>query len=475
MKPVIIITIPFVLLIFMVIFSSEMILNADAQTQKNHSHTISASETVFSQKIPLIGTLSVVMDYSIDFEIQEPSFIEAGKTGKVSLSPRSGVLTTIFFLNGEIIDSVRRDLPLGSTTTMSIPGAFGVGEIFGRPTLVTGLGVIGPSSPSDYVRFDSMSTKDFAVRIDNNIGNYNSVKVFFPMRLDLTIGGNLNLILTNIPITATTIPIEINSRIQEDIPLRKYYDTTTRLEIKDGSKAGVIRVSPSVTSSSGQSVSSSNISIYVDGESKRKVSTNSWSGEIYTGSGKHNIEAKFPETKSSSNNAIIYKSSSIMKSFSVKSPPKSTSTQSSSGIGLTCGSGTHEENGKCVADGMFGGCLIATATYGTELAPEVQKLRELRDNSLLQTKSGTSFMESFNDFYYSFSPYIADYERENPIFKEMVKVAITPMISSLSILNYVDMDSEAEVLGYGISLILLNVGMYFGIPASVIIGIRKRF
>ncbi len=84
-------------------------------------------------------------------------------------------------------------------------------------------------------------------------------------------------------------------------------------------------------------------------------------------------------------------------------------------------------------------------------------------------------MESFNDFYYSFSPFIADYERENPVFKEAVKLVITPMISSLSILNYVDMDSEESVLGYGISLILLNIGMYVGIPAMVIIGIRKRF
>jgi hypothetical protein len=66
-------------------------------------------------------------------------------------------------------------------------------------------------------------------------------------------------------------------------------------------------------------------------------------------------------------------------------------------------------------------------------------------------------------------------QRENPVFKEMVKIAITPMISSLSLLNYVDMNSEAEVLGYGISLILLNLGMYLGIPAVVIIGIRKRF
>jgi len=121
----------------------------------------------------------------------------------------------------------------------------------------------------------------------------------------------------------------------------------------------------------------------------------------------------------------------------------------------------------------IGGCLIATATYGSELAPQVQQLRELRDNHLLQTEAGTSFMNTFNDFYYSFSPVIADYERENPVFREAVKIVITPMISSLSILNYVDMDSEESVLGYGISLIILNVGMYFAAPAIIIIKIRK--
>jgi len=35
------------------------------------------------------------------------------------------------------------------------------------------------------------------------------------------------------------------------------------------------------------------------------------------------------------------------------------------------------------------------------------------------------------------------------------------------------MDSESEVLGYGISLILLNVGMYFVAPVIVIMRIRR--
>lgn len=116
-----------------------------------------------------------------------------------------------------------------------------------------------------------------------------------------------------------------------------------------------------------------------------------------------------------------------------------------------------------------GGCLIATATYGSELAPQVQQLRELRDNTLLKTESGKSFMKSFNQIYYSFSPEIADLERENPIIKEGVKISLTPLLTSLSILNFVDIDSEQEMLVYGISVIALNIGMYAGIPVFAVL------
>jgi hypothetical protein len=120
-----------------------------------------------------------------------------------------------------------------------------------------------------------------------------------------------------------------------------------------------------------------------------------------------------------------------------------------------------------------GGCLIATAAFGSEMAPQVQFLRELRDNTVLQTESGASFMTGFNQFYYSFSPYIADYERENPAFKETVKIALTPLLTSLTLLQYTDIDSESEMLGYGIGIILLNIGMYFVAPAVLVMKIRK--
>ena len=124
--------------------------------------------------------------------------------------------------------------------------------------------------------------------------------------------------------------------------------------------------------------------------------------------------------------------------------------------------------------GDGGGCLIATAAFGSEMAPQIQFLRELRDNTVLQTESGTSFMAGFNQFYYSFSPTVADYERENPTFKEAIKLTLTPLLTSLTLLQYADIDSESEMLGYGIGVILLNIGMYFVAPAILIMTVRKR-
>ena len=81
-------------------------------------------------------------------------------------------------------------------------------------------------------------------------------------------------------------------------------------------------------------------------------------------------------------------------------------------------------------------------------------------------------MNTFNDVYYSFSPTIADMERESPLFKEAVKLGLTPMLSSLSIMQ--NAESESEVISLGLSVIALNIGMYLGIPAIVIIGIKSR-
>ena len=184
------------------------------------------------------------------------------------------------------------------------------------------------------------------------------------------------------------------------------------------------------------------------------------------------VTESFTITILSNNNPIKVMENIIEKINESELIVKNTSTPN-------CGTGTEDVDGICQIiqtnekSSKGGGCLIATATYGSEMATEVQQLRELRDNQLLNTESGTAFMGTFNDIYYSFSPTIADMERENPLFKEVVKLAITPMITSLSLME--NANSESEVLGIGISVIMLNLGMYLGVPAVVIVGIRKRF
>jgi len=136
--------------------------------------------------------------------------------------------------------------------------------------------------------------------------------------------------------------------------------------------------------------------------------------------------------------------------------------------------GSSNENSGPNSSQEGGGCLIATATFGSELAPQVQQLRELRDNTILSTKIGSEFMSGFNQFYYTFSPNIADLQRENPVFKEAVKITITPLLTTLSILNFVDIDSEEKMLGYGIGIILLNIGLYFVGPVLIFQKLGKK-
>jgi len=113
-------------------------------------------------------------------------------------------------------------------------------------------------------------------------------------------------------------------------------------------------------------------------------------------------------------------------------------------------------------------CFVAKAVFGSELAYDVQLLREIRDNVVLQTETGRQFMDTVHAYYYTFSPTIVDWETENSFFKEFVKIAITPALKTFSILNYVEINSEFDMVFYLVSIILLNLGMYFVGPAFII-------
>ena len=78
-------------------------------------------------------------------------------------------------------------------------------------------------------------------------------------------------------------------------------------------------------------------------------------------------------------------------------------------------------------------CLIATAAFGSELAPQVQFLRNFRDHYIISAASGSAFMNTFNSIYYSFSPQVADFERAHPWFQTMIKTTLYPLFGILMI------------------------------------------
>lgn len=97
------------------------------------------------------------------------------------------------------------------------------------------------------------------------------------------------------------------------------------------------------------------------------------------------------------------------------------------------------------------GCLIATAAFGSELAPQVQFLREYRDNTIMTTMAGSSFLNAFNTVYYSFSPTVADAERTHPLLQETVRAGISPLLGILQMAKFSTIgDNNLSVMLSGI-------------------------
>lgn len=74
--------------------------------------------------------------------------------------------------------------------------------------------------------------------------------------------------------------------------------------------------------------------------------------------------------------------------------------------------------------GGGGGCFIATAAYGSVLEPQVVLLREFRDAYLLTNGPGRKFV----DYYYTFSPPLADFISRSELLKFMVRAALLPLL-----------------------------------------------
>lgn len=124
------------------------------------------------------------------------------------------------------------------------------------------------------------------------------------------------------------------------------------------------------------------------------------------------------------------------------------------------------------------GCLVATATYGSELTPEVQFLREFRDGIVLKTFGGRNFMEVFNAWYYSFSPSVASGISGSEALRGAMRVMLYPLIGILhlsywtfSIFNF---NPEMGVVVAGTVASALIAIVYF-MPLALPLSLLSKF
>ncbi|MFH1327623.1 MAG: CFI-box-CTERM domain-containing protein [Candidatus Bathyarchaeota archaeon] len=112
-----------------------------------------------------------------------------------------------------------------------------------------------------------------------------------------------------------------------------------------------------------------------------------------------------------------------------------------------------------------GGCVIATSTYGSELAPEVQFLRTFREETVYSTSAGASFMAVFNGFYYSWSPPVAAQIWDNGFLQSAGRILISPLLGILHVSTMVNsvfsFNSELAIVLTGLTASALIGAVYF--------------
>jgi isopenicillin-N N-acyltransferase like protein len=98
------------------------------------------------------------------------------------------------------------------------------------------------------------------------------------------------------------------------------------------------------------------------------------------------------------------------------------------------------------------GCFIATAAYGTPMAPQTQILRDFRDQYLLTNPLGQAFVS----LYYSISPPMANFIIEHPRLKPIVRAGLVPAVALSTIVVDTTLAEKIAVL---VLLMLISVAV----------------
>ncbi len=111
-------------------------------------------------------------------------------------------------------------------------------------------------------------------------------------------------------------------------------------------------------------------------------------------------------------------------------------------------SGGGTTGGVSSGGGGGGGCFIATAAYGSPLAPQVQLLREVRDRFLVQHPIGNAFV----GYYSKASPPMAAIISKSETLRSLVRGALVPLLWWAAVMLW------SPLVGLGLPLFVLALG-----------------
>lgn len=82
-------------------------------------------------------------------------------------------------------------------------------------------------------------------------------------------------------------------------------------------------------------------------------------------------------------------------------------------------------------------CVIATAAYGSPMAPEVVYMRNVRDGMIGSTPTGRILRDAFNTWYYSWSPPVASWISTSETLRAVFRVLLIPIVVIVHVAGYV--------------------------------------
>jgi len=118
-----------------------------------------------------------------------------------------------------------------------------------------------------------------------------------------------------------------------------------------------------------------------------------------------------------------------------------------------------------------GRCIIATAAYGSEMAPEVVYMRHVRDGVIGSTPIGKILRDAFDAFYYSWSPPVAAVVAESSGLQAIFRILLIPISIAVRIadttFHATGEGNTGSIVGFVLAAVF-TITTYIALPALVI-------